>query len=233
MLEAGFYALFIVITAALGIAFRKAALCAGSGERGAAAVQLRYGGFIILWVIYLSIMVSAGAFKELKSPPSILLFIILPAFTIITIFHLVRRALPLIDGFSLSAVIGMQSFRIFVELLIWGVYTKGLVPKEVTFEGWNFDILAGLSAPLIAWLWHKKRMARGLVLAWNVVCLLLLANVVVIFNTLVMKPQLWGYDSPPIQPGFTTVPYLYIAAVFMPLAMFLHILAIRKCLRRR
>jgi hypothetical protein len=43
-----------------------------------------------------------------------------------------------------------------------------------------------------------------------------------------VKPQIWGYAENPIKPEFATAPYLYIASVYMPAAVFMHIMSIKK-----
>jgi len=61
---------------------------------------------------------------------------------------------------------------------------------------------------------------------------LLLANVVIIFNTLILRPSLWGYAESPVKPEFGALPYLLVAAAFMPLAVFLHFFSLAQ-LRRQ
>jgi len=234
MLELCFYLLLAVIVMALGMGFRVAIDRAGIEIERGKRFLYGYWIFIMAWLVYLSVMVNIGAFKELSRPPSILLFIILPIFTIIIFFHTAKRFRQIIDGFPPALAVYLQSFRIFVELLILGVYLKGLGPVETTFEGRNFDIIAGATAPIIGWLaYNRKAISNKVVIAWNIICLLLLANIVFIFNSMILKPQIWGYEASPIQPEFATIPYLYIAAFYMPLAVFLHVMSIRKSRKRK
>ncbi|MBK8192304.1 MAG: hypothetical protein IPK76_03610 [Lewinellaceae bacterium] len=176
-----------------------------------------------LWLMYMATLAGAGVFKNLEPPPRIVLFLIFPAFVFIAYFFWSKKFEALLRGIPPAWPVYLQSFRIAVELLILGVFLKGLATFEPTLEGYNFDILAGISAPIIAWLGFQRRVLPAWVLKyWNYAGLLLLVNVVGIFMTLMLKPTLWGYASTPIQPEFGTMPYLLIPAIFMPLAVFLH-----------
>jgi hypothetical protein len=231
MLEVGFYALLAFIVSGLCFVFRVAALSSGMVPRQASAVFRNSFFFFIAWTVYLSIMVKAGMFRELKSPPSIVLFAILPAFTVITIVNVAKRFRYIFDHSPVEWILYLQGFRIFVELLIHAIYKKGLGPVETTYEGYNFDIVSGITAILLARAYSKRLVSKKLVILWNIFGLLLLVNIVTIFNTLILKPRLWGYSETPIHPDFATMPYLLIAGVFMPVAVFMHILCIRRCLR--
>src|SRR5262249_14604053 len=74
-------------------------------------------------------------------------------------------------------LLGFESFRIGVELLIHRLWEDGLVPKLLTYEGGNVDMFVGLSAPIVAWIATTGRHGLRLAMGWNVVGLLALANV--------------------------------------------------------
>ena len=60
-----------------------------------------------------------------------------------------------------------------------GMYTRGIMPMQMTYTGLNFDILTGITAIPVALL-----AARGgggsLVAAWNILGLALLINAVTV-----------------------------------------------------
>ena len=177
----------------------------------------------ILWLVYMSALAGTGFFRVFTMPPRIGLFLILPLFAGIAYFFLRKKHAVLAQAIPPAWPLYLQSFRIAVELLILGMFWRGMFPVEPTMEGYNFDILAGLTAPVVAYLaFQRKAISRQIVRWWNILGLVLLANVVIIFNTLLLKPALWGYDSSPVNPAFGAMPYLQIAGIFMPLAVFLH-----------
>jgi hypothetical protein len=63
--------------------------------------------------------------------------------------------------------VGASSARIGVELVLWGWLSDGVIPRQLTFEGRNLDILVGLTAPVTAGLIARDRIWPRAVLAWN------------------------------------------------------------------
>ncbi|HMD30556.1 MAG TPA: hypothetical protein VKG84_01520, partial [Candidatus Acidoferrales bacterium] len=128
--------------------------------------------------------------------------------------------------FPLWVILGTQSFRVVVELFLHQLWIGGLVPKMLTFEGANVDIYIGASAPLIAWLSSRGRLGLKLALAWNVLGLLALTNVVTRAVLTSPGPLNLIHAEVPNR-MFGTFPFLFIPAFFVPLAVGLHVLAIR------
>ncbi len=232
MLQAGHYTLLIVILIAIGWAMNKAAINARYTAERRNRFVLGYAAFVALWIGYVSGLAGTGFLADFSLPPKLVLFVVLPAFAIIAWFFTAKRFKDIIDGFPIAFTVYYQSFRIVVELLILGLYKEGLGPELVSFEGRNFDILAGLSAPIVGYLaYNRKVLSHKVVIVWNICCLLLLANIVFIFISLIVRPLLWGFDSIPISLDFPRLPYVYIAAAFMPTAVFMHLFSIRKSLK--
>ena len=129
-------------------------------------------------------------------------------------------------GFSLWVLIGTQAFRVGVELFIHQLWIDGLVPKMLTFAGANVDIYIGASALVIAWLSMRGWWGQRLALLWNILGLLSLANVVTRAVLTAPGPlHLIHAEVPNRMIG--TFPFMFIPGFFVPLAVVLHVLAIR------
>ena len=212
MFETSFYLLLIALLVALSVGLHRA---------GAKWHPVWIGAG--LWLTYIAVLAHFGVFRSFAPPPRIPLLLILPAFATMFWFFKTGRHQPLLQGVPRWQPVVFQTFRIGVEFLILGVVLRGLGPKEPSFEGYNFDILTGLTAPLMALLVYKwKALSEKWVFGWNLMGLLWLVNVVFIFVSLGVAPQIWGYAQIPISPDFGEMPYLLIAGVFMPLAVFMH-----------
>ena len=219
MLEIGFYLLLATLMALMFTGLQKAELPAPVRQKYMRSFAIG----AVVWFTYIAALTATGFFQVFSVPPRIALFLILPAFAFMAYFFLSRKHEDLLRAVPPSWPVYLQSFRIAVEILILGMFWKGLATEEPTLEGYNFDMLAGMSAPAVAYLaFQRKALPRQVVKIWNICGLLLLANVVIIFNTLILRPSLWGYAASPVKPEFGTLPYLLVAAVFMPLAVFLH-----------
>ena len=132
----------------------------------------------------------------------------------------------LLDSTPASWPIGLQVFRVGVELILFDLHASGRVPVQVTFAGRNLDILIGLTAPLVAWWVARRRASAWLVLGWNVLGLGMLANTVAVVVTSTPGPMnLW--------PGapFTEIlrwPLVWVPAFLAPLAVLLHVASLRQ-----
>jgi len=160
-------------------------------------------------------------------PPGIaFIFVPVLAFLVLSILRLRSSAGARVAlAFPLWIILGTQSFRIVVELFLHQLWIDGLLPKMLTFAGANVDIYIGASAPLIAWLSKRGRLGLRLALAWNVLGLLSLANVVT--RAVVTTPgpfNLIHAEVPNLM--FGTFPYMFIPGFFVPLAVVLHVMAI-------
>ena len=128
--------------------------------------------------------------------------------------------------FPLWVLIGTQAFRVGVELFIHQLWIDGLAPKMLTFAGANVDIYIGASAPVIAWLSMRGGWGQRLALLWNLLGLLSLANVVTRAVLTAPGPlNLIHAEVPNRMIG--TFPFMFIPGFFVPLAVVLHVLAIR------
>ena len=129
----------------------------------------------------------------------------------------------------LAALVGVQSFRIPVEVLLAAAHDAGAVPVEMTWHGLNFDVVSGGTALVLAvWLW-RGRPPRWVVAAWNALGLALLAVVVTVaassaFGLLPTEPQL---TLPVTWPG------VWLPAWLVQLALLGHILVFRKLRQSR
>ena len=131
----------------------------------------------------------------------------------------------------LPLLLGMQGFRVGVELFLHQLQIAGLAPGMLTFAGANPDILIGLSAPVAAWLTTRGRQGLRLALAWTMLSLLSLANIAVRSALTAPGPlNLIHAEVPNLV--VATFPFMFIPAFFAPLAVVLHVLALRS-LRRR
>ena len=182
---------------------------------------------LALWLAYVGALSWAGVVRDPALRPPGIVCVVGPgglfiAFAVMRsrLAGAVARALPL------GVVIVFQTYRVGVELVLDQLWREGLVPRVLTFEGANVDIWIGASAPLVAWIATRGRAGERVALVWNVLGLLALANVVV--RSALTAPgalHLLNAEVPNLAIG--TFPYTFIAGFLAPLAVTLHILALR------
>jgi hypothetical protein len=186
-----------------------------------------YGGTVIglvVWALFLSAWALSGMggrFDLFPLNAAPVLIIPLVAIVVVTFSGKVKQLLPLV---SQQSIIYLQVFRVFVEILLWALFVQNLLPEQMTFEGLNFDIVSGLTAPLAAIFLVKSR--AGLIV-WNLVCLGLLINIVTV-AILSMPGPFRMFDNEPANTIVFVFPYILLPGMLVPLAYGLSFLSIRK-----
>ncbi|WP_282049738.1 hypothetical protein [Maribacter aquivivus] len=125
-------------------------------------------------------------------------------------------------------MLGIHIIRIPVELCLYQLFLKGQIPEIMTFTGWNFDILIGLSAVVILIYQYvkKKNLARQYFLFWNVIGLLFLSVIVIIAILSSPLPiQQFAFEQPNI--ALLEFPYSFLPTCIVPIVLISHFLLIK------
>jgi hypothetical protein len=180
-----------------------------------------------VWFLYAGLMGHFGILRNTEMRPPGIAFIVVPVLLFLILF-IVRPSASAqgVLAFPLWLILGAQCFRVGVELFLHQLWIEGLVPRMLTFAGANVDIYIGLSAPLIAWLSTRGRSGLKLASAWNILGLLALLNVVTRAVLTAPGPLNLIHSEVPDR-MIATFPFLLIPGFFVPLAVVLHLLAIR------
>jgi len=136
---------------------------------------------ILAWMLFQATISLTGFYQISNSIPPRFLLLIGPGIIISILLFVTKWGKEFIDNLDLKALTIMHSVRIPVEITLYFVYSAGLIPVLMTFEGNNFDIISGITAPLIFYfVFIVKKLNRTALLIWNILCSGLLLNVVVI-----------------------------------------------------
>jgi hypothetical protein len=130
-------------------------------------------------------------------------------------------------GIPLAALVGVQGFRFPLELMLHRAYNEGLMPIQMSFSGFNFDILTGLSAILVALVLVWKPRSLTLVRIWNTTGIVLLANIVTI--ALLSAPSPFrAFHNEPANVWIAETPWVWLPTVYVFAAITGHILVYRR-----
>lgn len=182
---------------------------------------------LIGWTVFVCIWSLSGRMQDFSIFPlnmAPVLFIPMVAILIVTFSSVGKEILARVEP---QFIIKLQSFRFFVELVIWVLFIEQLLPVQMTFEGRNFDVISGVTAPLIAWLLAKQKINRTVLVLWNLACLGLLINIVTV-AILSMPTNLQYFFNEPHNIAVTQFPYAFLPAFLVPLAYMLHFFSLRQ-----
>lgn len=117
----------------------------------------------------------------------------------------------------------LHTVRLPVEVVLWSLYQYHAVPRSMTFEGRNWDVLFGLSSLPLYWLaFRGPRASRRLLLSWNVLGLALLLNIVA--DAVLSAPtplQRFAFEQPNV--AILYFPFTWLPAVIVPLVLLAHV----------
>jgi hypothetical protein len=187
-----------------------------------------------LWLTIQAFM----AFSDLYSastmawPPRIILLGVAPMLLLIVVLFITASGRKVLDHLSLPDYTYLHTVRIPVEIVLFWLYVHQAVPELMTFEGRNFDILAGLTAPLVAYFgMAQKRLGNSALLIWNFLALGLLLNIVI--HAVLSAPfpfQQLAFDQPNI--AILYFPYVWLPTYIVPVVLLGHLMSIRRLLTR-
>ena len=163
-------------------------------------------------------------------PPRFILALLPSLITIVILFS-TKRGLAFIDNLPLVNITYLNIVRIPVELVLYWLMLRKAVPKLMTFEGRNFDIFSGITAPLVAYFgFTSEKLNKKIILYWNVICLLLVLNVLTI--GILSAPfafQVFSFIQPNI--AILHFPFVWLPTFIVPLVLFGHLVSIRQLLK--
>ncbi len=194
----------------------------------------RIAGWVILalgcWLAVLALLSGNGFFEDFTQLPPPPFWAALPPLVLIglllrsRLFRLLLRVMPY------RWLIGVQSFRLVMELVLWLGFVGGFVPWQLTFKGFNQDIIVGLTAPLAAALFFRQRqLLKFEAILWNLFGLLLLVNAVVI-AVLSTPSELRVFLNEPSTAFVARWPFIWIPGFIVPFAIAMHVFSLAQLL---
>ena len=181
---------------------------------------------IAFWLIFQMIL-SVGGFYLITDviPPRLFIFGVLPTFLVFILYFIFARK-TFIEKMPLKILTILHIIRIPVEIVLLWLFQQKLVPQMMTFEGTNFDILSGITAPLILWLGFRNgKPNRILLIVWNFLALGFLVNIVTTaILSLPFPIQQINFDQPNL--AVLYFPFIWLPTIVVPLVLFSHLISL-------
>jgi hypothetical protein len=183
----------------------------------------------LAWLALQAAVALSGFYSAVTigGPPRLALLVLPPVVFIVMLFF-ARGGRRFLDGLDVRLLTLLHVVRIPAELTIYWLYLHKAVPRAMTFDGRNLDILSGLTAPLV---WYfgfvKRRLGKRVLIGWNVVCLLLLANIAVT-AVLAGSPrfQQFGFEQRNI--ALFYFPFVWLPCCLVPIVLLAHLAVVRQ-----
>ena len=180
--------------------------------------------FFFTWLLLVGALAYRGFFEDEDARPPRLLATMIPA-VLYTVYFYKKLDTSKIRIHYLLALHGL---RLPVELVLHQLYLQGLIPQIMTYDGWNFDILIGITALLLL---IYRQFARSdfsdrFYRCWNVAGVLFLANIVIIAILSAPSPvQQLAFGQPNV--AILKFPFTFLPAIVVPIVLLGHLLFLK------
>jgi hypothetical protein len=185
---------------------------------------------ITIWMLIQAAISLTGFYTFTHGMPPRFILLLLPPLILILFLFFSKRGQSFIDKLDLKWLTWLHIVRIPVEIVLFWLFLHRAVPKLMTFEGWNLDIISGLTTPVMIFIAFRQQLLnKSLLIAWNVICMLLLVNIVLI--AVLCAPvdfQKLAFGQPDV--AIFYFPFSWLPSCIVPLVLFSHLAAIRKLL---
>lgn len=177
---------------------------------------------IIFWSMLQSFLALTGFYQITNTLPPRFILVLLPATIMIVIGLLPKYRNELIEERDRALSTLLHTVRVPVEVVLFYLFLYKMIPELMTFEGRNFDIIAGVTAPIIGLLIVKKKVSNNLLVGWNAIALCLV--IFILFNGILSSElpfQQFGFEQPNRAINF--FPFILLPAVVVPIVIYTHL----------
>jgi hypothetical protein len=224
----GYVSILFILTTLLTVVLLVSGIHASFERKGrnkALMISGLLAAGVMVWMGIQAMLAINGFYLKTDTMPPRFPLIVGPVVLLILIV-LIAGYKGWIPGISLEWFTYIHIIRIPVEIGLYWLAVYGLVPEVMTFEGRNFDILAGISAPVIGYFCFTKRSwSPKVAIIWNLIALGLLLNVVIHAVLSVPGPiQQMSFEQPNV--AVLQFPFIWLPAVMVPVVLFSHLASI-------
>ena len=222
-------AAFIVIPAvlaalfvwAIGFSWRRSSADDAATIRAAVMTGVATGA----WMAITWNAAQSGILREWDRRPPPLFFFVAGVVGLAALIAFSRAGRRLARHVPLWVLVAVQAFRFPLELAMHAMSERGVMPSVMSYSGRNFDIVTGASAIAVALLSAAGLGSRRLVMAWNILGLLLLANVVIV--AILATPVFRYFGEQQLNVWVTYPPFVWLPAVMVLAALAGHLVIFR------
>ena len=222
---------FVAITIAT-LCFIISAVHSGTGGRRTSTPLITVI-MLIVWLFITALLAFLEFTLDFEArPPRLFLLMGIIIGALIILFAR-RQSRAFFREMPLTTLTYIHIIRVPVELVLWWLASAGVVATKMTFEGSNFDILTGVTAPFAAiFLLGLRSKSKFAAIVWNVAGLVLLVNIV----QMAIRATPYFYDPSVFdQPNIAVFyfPFIWLPTFVVPAVLFAHLVSLYKLLTEK
>jgi hypothetical protein len=218
----------IAIALAMWLGVRRAAHELRMPAARRTSLLIKTGALLGAWLLLAFWLGASGVLRgsSTEALPMAALAMVLTIVVGLSIVATSQTARDILAATPPHLLIGVQVYR-SIGAIFLVLFALGRAPGAFALPaGWG-DVLIGVSAPIVAWLYRSDAARwRGLAILWNVIGI---ADLVIAVSTGVLtspgRLQRLAFDLPNVL--ITSFPLVLIPAVLVPASILLHLFSLR------
>ena len=187
---------------------------------------------LVAWIFFISVLSFSDFLQDYSPPPRLMILIVIPVASMVSALVIPKTRAFLME-IPITTLHYLHIIRVPVEMVLFWLSIELVVPKIMTFEGANFDIISGISAPFAAvfMVGTRSKTKTGAII-WNLLALALLANIV--FIAISHTPYFYTATAEvPANLGVFFFPYLLLPCFVVPAVLFAHLVSLNQLLFKK
>ena len=127
----------------------------------------------------------------------------------------------------------IHGLRLPVEIGLYLMFLDQLVPKIMTFAGWDYDIIMGISAILLILfkISLNYTLPKPFLIIWNILGIILLTIIVsTAFLSTPLPIQQFAFEQPNV--GILKFPFVLLPGYIVPIVIVAHLQQLRMLLKK-
>ena len=188
---------------------------------------------LILWSTIHSLLAFNGFYENTIVTPPRFALVLIPSVFVIIFGLLSKRKEWFLKARETRISTFLHIVRLPVEIVLYGLFINEMVPELMTFEGRNYDIIMGITAPIIGILFLRGSIGKKSLLIWNFIGLVFILFILI--NGILSSElpfQQFGFEQP--NRAIIYFPFILLPATVVPIVLWTHlsdIIKLRKELR--
>jgi len=192
--------------------------------------QEKLAYYLVAWSIIHSLLAYFGFYQDEAAIPPRFGLVIVPVLIALIYSFTPRKREYFYERRSTQVSTFLHAVRVPIEIILLMLYRHEMIPELMTFEGRNFDIIIGLSAPLIGLLNFYRKLSKKVLLVWNFLGLFFVTFILVNGILSAELPfQQFGFDQP--NRAVIFFPFILLPATIVPIVIHTHLIDIGKLIR--
>lgn len=200
-----------------------------AARRGSSSLRLKLSAVVAGVMVFSAVLAATGVLTRTDIMPPPMFVMIASVFVMAFVAGFSKFGTSMVSNVQLGALIGLQMFRLPLELVMHHASKVGVMPVALSYSGYNLDIITGIGAVIISALIAAKiNVPRALLWVWNLIgicCLLAIAVIAVLASP---RVHAFGTEPQNLNTWVLFFPYVWLPVVLVTIAMISHIVITRK-----